>query len=169
MSVATPWPLADTPPSSSTTLVSPSASWPPVTASTRNSRSRASLPVAALIARKIASTGPSPVNEPSTTSSSGVRTATVACGGGRVLASPSNPPRVWLGRAPRAGLDVEPLQRVAGQGVAQLVGDQRLEVHRRDLLLLVGDRLEALEGRVQRRAGHGVAQVLEGLAQRVAA
>ena len=90
MSVDTPWPAADWPASSSTTLASPSASWPPVTASMRNSRSRASRLVAALIARKIASTGPSPVNEPSTVAPSGVRTATVACGGLRELASTSN-------------------------------------------------------------------------------
>ena len=67
MSVATPWPPADWP----CVLDAPrrprrARPAPPVTASTRNSRRRASSPVAALIARKIASTGPSPVNEPST-------------------------------------------------------------------------------------------------------
>ena len=90
MSVETPWPEPVTPPTSSTTEVSPSASWPPVTASTRNSRSFASIPVAALIARKIASTGPSPVNEPVSSSPSGSRTPTVACGGRREEASTSN-------------------------------------------------------------------------------
>src|SRR3954462_14799435 len=128
MSVATPCPEAVRPPSSSTTLVSPSASWPPVTASTRNSRRRASSPVAALIARKIASTGPSPVNEPVTSWPSGVRTPTVAYG-------------VRGGRPGGPRLDVEPLERVAGELLAQLVGDERLEVHRGDVLLLVGDLL----------------------------
>ena len=90
MSVETPWPAADWPASSSTTLASPSASWPPVTESMRNSRSRASRLVAALMARKIASTGPSPVKSPRTTSSSGVRSSTTACGGRRVEASTSN-------------------------------------------------------------------------------
>ena len=64
MSVATPCPPADWPWYSTTTDTSPSASSPPVTASTRNSRNLASSPVAAFTARKIASTGPSPVNEP---------------------------------------------------------------------------------------------------------
>ena len=90
MSVETPWPAADWPASSSTTLASPSASWPPVTESMRNSRRRASRLVAALMARKIASTGPSPVKSPRTTSSSGVRSSTTACGGRRVEASTSN-------------------------------------------------------------------------------
>ena len=48
MSVDTPWPDPATPPTSSTTAVSPSASWPAVTASIRNSRSRTTIPVAAL-------------------------------------------------------------------------------------------------------------------------
>ena len=56
------WPRARRRPTTS-----PSASWPPVTASTRNSRRRASSPVAALMARKTASIGPSPVNAPWTT------------------------------------------------------------------------------------------------------
>ena len=90
MSVDTPWPDADWPATSSTTLASPSASWPAVTESIRNSRSRASRCVAVLIARKIASTGPSPVKLPSTTSPAGVRIATVACGGRREEASTSN-------------------------------------------------------------------------------
>src|SRR6202012_3846827 len=50
---------------------------------------------------------------------------------------------------PGRGLDVEPLQRVAGDLLAQLVGDQRLEVQRGHLLLLVRDLLEALEGGVE--------------------
>ena len=90
MSVETPWPEAVEPESSRITLASPSASWPPVTASMRNSRSRASRRVAELIARKIASIGPSPVKSPRTLSPSGVRIETVACGGRRVEASTSN-------------------------------------------------------------------------------
>jgi hypothetical protein len=90
MSVETPWPAADWPASSSTTLASPRASWPPVTESMRNSRKRHSRLVAALMARKIASTGPSPVKSPRTSSSSGVRSCTVACGGRAVEASTSN-------------------------------------------------------------------------------
>src|ERR1700761_5970360 len=50
------------------------------------------------------------------------------------------------------GLYVEPLERVADvlSLFTQLVREQRLEVHRRDLLLLVSDLLEALERLVQR-------------------
>ena len=91
MSVETPWPAADWPASSSTTLASPSASWPPVTESMRNSRSRASRLVAALIARKIASTGPSPVKSPRTSSPSGVaQLRRSRAAGGAVEASTSN-------------------------------------------------------------------------------
>ena len=90
MSVETPWPDAVEPLSSRITLASPSASWPPVIASIRNSLSRASTFVAALIARKIASIGPSPVKSPRTLSPAGVRMLTVACGGRRVEASTSN-------------------------------------------------------------------------------
>ena len=61
-----------------------------MTASTRNSRSSASIPVAELMAWKIASTGPSPVNEPVSSVPSGERTHTVACGGRRDEASTSN-------------------------------------------------------------------------------
>ena len=100
------------------------------------------MPVAALIARKIASTGPSPVNEPVDLLAVGRADAD-----GRVR------------RAARRGLDVEPLELVAGDLLAQLVGDQRLEVHRGDVLLLVRDLLEALEGRVQRLAGDLEAQL----------
>ena len=67
------------------------------------------------------------------------------------------------------GLDVEPLQRVRADRLAQLVGDERLEVHRGDLLLLVRDLLEALERLVERLAVDLEAEVLERLAQRVAA
>ena len=56
-------------------------------------------------------------------------------------------------RPARGGLDVEPLERVGGHLGAELVGDERLEVHRGDLLLLVRDLLEALERGVQRLAG----------------
>jgi hypothetical protein len=72
-------------------------------------------------------------------------------------------------RPARGGLDVEPLQRVGAGLLAQLVGDERLEVHRGDLLLLVRELLEALEGGVQRLAVDLVAQLLQGRAQRVAA
>ena len=42
------------------------------------------------MARKIASTGPSPVKSPRASSPSGVRSSTVACGGRRLEASTSN-------------------------------------------------------------------------------
>ena len=72
-------------------------------------------------------------------------------------------------RAARGGLDVEPLERV-GAGVGpELVGDERLEVQRRDLLLLVRDLLEALERLVERLAGDLVAEVHQRGLQRVAA
>jgi hypothetical protein len=86
MSVLTPWPDAFWPESSSTTLASPSASWPAM----RKSRSLTSRVVAALMARKTASIGPSPVKSPRTLSPAGVRMETVACGGRRVDASTSN-------------------------------------------------------------------------------
>ena len=50
-----------------------------------------------------------------------------------------------------------------------LVGDDRLEVERRDLLLLVRQLLEALEGGVERGAVDLEAELLERVAQRVAA
>src|SRR5205823_12617649 len=50
MSVETPWPEAVTPPSSSSTVTSPRASGPPVTALTWYSFNRPSWPTAALIA-----------------------------------------------------------------------------------------------------------------------
>src|SRR3954468_21409465 len=72
-------------------------------------------------------------------------------------------------RPARRGLDVEPLQRVGGDVVAKLVGDECLQVHRGDLLLLFRELLEALERLVQRLALDLVAELLERLAQRVAA
>src|SRR5204862_5872007 len=54
--------------------------------------------------------------------------------------------------APGSGLHLEPLERVGILSLAHLVGDDRLEVERRDLLLLVGDLLEAPEGLVERVA-----------------
>ena len=104
------------------------------------------------MARKIASTGPSPVKSPRTSSPSGVRSSTVACGGRR-----------------RRGLDVEPLERVGAHLVAQLVGDERLEVERGDLLLLVRDVLEALERGVERLAGDLEPELLQRALERVAA
>ena len=104
------------------------------------------------MARKTASIGPSPVNEPCDLVAVG---RAHADGGVR--------------RAARGGLDVEPLQRVGRALLAQLVGDERLEVHRGDLLLLVRQLLEALEGGVQRLAVDLVAELLQRRAQRVAA
>jgi hypothetical protein len=46
----------------------------------------------------------------------------------------------------------EAFQLIAHELLTQLVGDQRLQVHRRDLLLAVGDLLEPLEGGVERLA-----------------
>src|SRR5437667_2972205 len=59
------WPDARKPFSSSSTVTSPNASRPPVTALTWNSFRRASCPVAALIALKKASTGPSQIGRAS--------------------------------------------------------------------------------------------------------
>ena len=134
------------------TLASPSASWPPVTASMRNSRRRASRRVAALIARKIASIGPSPVKSPRTLSPSGVRIET-----SRAAGAGSRPRRRTTRACRRDGVG------------AELVGDERLQVHRRDLLLLVRDLLEALERLVERLAVDLVAQVHQRRLQRVAA
>ena len=53
-----------TPSTSTTTETSPSASWPSVTAPIVKSLSFAATPVAALIAWKTASIGPSPANVP---------------------------------------------------------------------------------------------------------
>jgi hypothetical protein len=73
-------------------------------------------------------------------------------------------------RAQRGVLHLEGAQRVAANVLAaQLVGDERLEVHRGHLLLDVGDLLEALERRVQRLPVDLEAHLLQRLAQRVAA
>ena len=53
---------------------------------------------------------------------------------------PHADPGPWLAAGP--GLDLEPVQRVGVRALAHLVGDDRLEVQRGDLLLLVGDLLE---------------------------
>ena len=92
--------------------------------------------MAALIAWKIASTGPSPVNEPD-----------------ELLAVRRPDADRRVRRTAGGGLDVEPLELVARDLLAQLVGDQRLEVHRRHLLLLVRDLLEALERGDERLPG----------------
>ena len=152
MSVATPWPVARRPAARSITVTSPSASSPPVTASTVYWRSSHSVPVAFWIAWKIASTGPSPLDSPTASSPEGIFTATR---------------RQRL--APGAGLDLEPGQLVGLGALAHLVGDDRLEVQRGHLLLVVGDLLEALEGRVQRVALDLEAELLQRVAQRVAA
>ena len=74
------------------------------------------------------------------------------------------------GGARRRGLHLEVHERIRRDVVAaQLLGDQRLQVHRGDLLLAVGDLLEALERRVQRLALDLEAHLLQGLAQRMAA
>src|SRR5438477_346939 len=73
-------------------------------------------------------------------------------------------------RPPRGGLDLEPVQHVAPHVLAaQLVGDQRLEVHGGQLLLAVGDLLEALERRVEHLAVEFVAHLLQRFAQRMPA
>src|SRR4051794_22211150 len=66
-------------------------------------------------------------------------------------------------------LHVEGLEHERQGLLAHLVGDDRLEVERRDLLLLVRERLEALEGVVQRGAVDLEAQLLQRVAQGVAA
>ena len=72
-------------------------------------------------------------------------------------------------RAPVGDVDVEPLERVGAQLVAELVGDERLEVHRGHGLLAVGDLLEALERGVQRLAVDLEAQLLQRALERVPA
>ena len=71
--------------------------------------------------------------------------------------------------APGRRLDVEPGELVALRGGAELVGDDRLQVERRHLLLLVRDLLEALERLVERVALDLEAELLERVAQRVPA
>src|SRR5438093_1043807 len=72
-------------------------------------------------------------------------------------------------RTQQGGVHLEPVQRIPRDLLTQLVGDERLEVHRRHLLLAVGDLLEALEGRVERLALELAAHLLQGFAQGVAA
>ena len=136
----------------SITVTSPSASSPSVTAETVYWRSSHSVSTASRIAPKIASTGPSPEASPTDSSPEG---------------SAHRDARVRL--APRAGLDLEPGERVGVGALAHLVGDDRLEVERGHLLLLVGDLLEALERLVQGAALDLEAELLERVAQRVAA
>ena len=107
---------------------------------------------AAWIAPKTASTGPSPPDSPSTSSPAGV-----------VHADPGQ--RL----APGPGLDLEPGQLVLLRRLAHLVGDDRLEVERGDLLLLVRELLEPLEGLVQRVALDDEAELLQRVLERVAA
>ena len=71
-------------------MTSPSASSPSVTAETVYWRSSESIPVAARIAPKIASTGPSPPDSPSASSPLGSVIATFARGSRRDDASTSN-------------------------------------------------------------------------------
>ena len=71
-------------------------------------------------------------------------------------------------RALGGGLDVEGLERVAGDLLAQLIGDERLQVHRGHLLLQVGDLLEAFKRRIQRLAVDLEAHLLQRVTQRVA-
>src|SRR5918998_910173 len=78
----------------------------------------------------------------------------------------------WPARVRRAAvghIDVEPLQRVRAQLVAELVGHERLEVHRADGLLAVGDLLEALERGVERLALDLEAELLQRALERVPA
>ena len=152
MSVETPWPAAVEPESSRITLASPSASWPPVTASMRNSRRRASR------ARGGVDRAEDRVDR---------AVAGEVAADALALGREDRDRRVR--RAPGRGLDVEPLERVGARVGAELVGDERLEVHRGDLLLLVRDLLEALERLVERLAGDLVAQVHQRRLQRVAA
>ena len=69
----------------------------------------------------------------------------------------------------RPGLDLEPAQVVGLGALAHLVGDDRLQVERGDLLLLVRDRLEALERLVQRAALDLEAELLQGVLECMAA
>src|SRR5919106_1801336 len=121
MSVETPWPAAEEPESSRITDASPSASWPPVTASIRNSRRRASRRVAELMARKMASIGPSPVKSPRIASPSGETRDTVACGG-----------RLEVHRGDLLLL-VRELLEALERLVERLAGDLVAQVHQRGL------------------------------------
>ena len=104
------------------------------------------------MATKIASTGPSPVASPTTFSPEG------GC----------DDRAPWHAGRARARSDLERLQRVALGRLAHLLGGDRLEVERGDLLLLVGDLLEPLERLVQRVALDLEAELGERVAQRVA-
>ena len=152
MSVETPWPLARRPWARSITVTSPSASSPSPTAETMNWLSSHSVSTAAWIAPKTASTGPSPPDSPSTSSPDGVVT-------------PDPGERLATG----SGLDLEPGQLVLLRGLAHLVGDDRLEIERRDLLLLVRQRLEPLERLVERVALDDEAELLQRVLERMAA
>src|SRR4029079_11727379 len=63
--------------------------------------------------------------------------------------------------APGTGLDLEPGELVSLRRLPHLVGDDRLEVERGDLLLLVRELLEPLERLVQRVALDDEAELLE--------
>src|SRR5581483_2130885 len=79
---------------------------------------------------------------------------------------PHRDPRARV--AARARLDLEPLERVAVLAHPHLVGDDRLEIERRDRLLLVGDLLEAAERLVEGLPVDLEAELLERVAKRVA-
>ena len=72
-------------------------------------------------------------------------------------------------RTTRGSLDVKPLELVAGALLAQLVCHQRLEVHRRDLLLLVRQLFEPSERGVQVLARELEAQFGQRLLERMTA
>ena len=69
----------------------------------------------------------------------------------------------------RAGDDGQRDDLVAVLGVRHVLVDQRLDVLVVDVLLLVGQRLEAVEGVLQRVVAEFVAQLLQLLAEGVAA
>ena len=140
-------------PSNSTeTLTSPRASLPPVTASMRKSVRRPFMFVAASMARKTASTGPSP-----SASASNVPLFGVGDGdGGPALAS-------------RGGDDPERLQDELALERAHLICGYSLEICGRYGLLVVRYLLEAREGPLEHIALHVVAELFEGVLEGVAA
>ncbi len=72
-------------------------------------------------------------------------------------------------RPQRRRLDLEAVEREPHDLLAQLVRHERLEIHRRDALLAVGELLEAREGGVERLSVEREAHLLESFVQRVAA
>ena len=141
------------PPSNSTeTLTSPRASLPPVTASMRKSVRRPFMFVAASMARKTASTGPSP----SASASNVPCSAWEMVNGGPALAS-------------RGGDDPERLEYELALERADLVRGYGLEVCGRYGLLVVRYLLEAREGPLEYLALDVVAELFEGVLEGVAA